>query len=213
MATFDAKRNAEKGNNKRSRLGRNHLKLFFIYFTFWPESTSLSADEEEAAVQKDLKDETSGNGEVSHLNQQQKSTYTLSFKGWGALMKHLNHCASYPIQLFLFLSICLFVLLRLATAIWLQIWVDDGDGLEEMRRANDTWTSSFHTEEEFKGVINYNPNLEFYQLIYGLIIVAMLVFGFFKGAGILITMTRGSLKVALIMQNDTEFGCRCMNWS
>ena len=105
------------------------------------------------------------------------------------------------------------VVLRLATAVWLQIWVDDGDGLEEMRRANDTWTSSFHTEEEFKGVINYNPNLEFYQLIYGLIIVAMLVFGFFKGAGILITMTRGSLKVASIMQNDTEFGCRCMNWS
>ena len=110
-------------------------------------------------------------------------------------MKHLNHCASYPVQLFLFLSICLFVLLRLATAIWLQIWVDDGDGLEELRRANSTWTASFHTEEEFKGVINYNPNLEFYQLIYGLIIVAMLVFGFFKGAGILITMTRGSLKV------------------
>ena len=110
-------------------------------------------------------------------------------------MKHLNHCASYPIQLFLFFSICLFVLLRLATAIWLQIWVDDGDGLEEERRANATWTATFHTEEEFKGVINYNPNLEFYQLIYGLIIVAMLVFGFFKGAGILITMTRGSLKV------------------
>ena len=127
--------------------------------------------------------------------------HCLSFKGWGALMKHLNHCASYPVQLFLFLSICLFVLLRLATAIWLQIWVDDGDGLEEVRRANATWTDGFHTEEEFKGVINNNPNLEFYQLIYGLIIIAMLVFGFFKGAGILITMTRGSLKVISTMQD------------
>ena len=110
-------------------------------------------------------------------------------------MKHLNHCASYPVQLFLFLSICLFVVLRLATAVWLQIWVDDGDGLEEARRANSTWKATFHTEEEFKGVINDNPNLEFYQLVYGLIIIAMLVFGFFKGAGILITLTRGSLKV------------------
>ena len=127
--------------------------------------------------------------------------HCLCFKGWGALMKHLNHCASYPVQLFLFLSICLFVLLRLATAIWLQIWVDDGDGLEEVRRANATWTDGFHTEEEFKGVINNNPNLEFYQLIYGLIIIAMLVFGFFKGAGILITMTRGSLKVISTMQD------------
>ena len=44
-------------------------------------------------------------------------------------------------------------------------------------------------------MINDNPNLEFYQLVYGLIIIAMLVFGFFKGAGILITLTRGSLKV------------------
>ena len=110
-------------------------------------------------------------------------------------MRHLNHCASYPVQLFLFLSICLFVVLRLATAVWLQIWVDDGDGLEEARRTNSTWTTTFHTDEEFKGVINDNPNLEFYQLVYGLIIIAMLVFGFFKGAGILITLTRGSLKV------------------
>ena len=110
-------------------------------------------------------------------------------------MKHLNHCASYPVQLFLFLSICLFVVLRLATAVWLQIWVDDGDGLEEARRTNSTWTTTFHTDEEFKGVINDSPNLEFYQLVYGLIIIAMLVFGFFKGAGILITLTRGSLKV------------------
>ena len=116
-------------------------------------------------------------------------------QGWGALMRHLNHCASYPVQLFLFLSICLFVVLRLATAVWLQIWVDDGDGLEEARRANSTWTTTFHTDEEFKGVINDNPNLEIYQLVYGLIIIAMLVFGFFKGAGILITLTRGSLKV------------------
>ena len=159
----------------------------------------MSPEEEEAAVQKDLKDESSGNGEVFHHNQSLNfvlhSLHCASYKGWGALMKHLNHCASYPVQIFLFLSICLFVLLRLATAIWLQIWVDDGDGLEELRRANATWSASSHTEEEFKGVINYNPNLEFYQLVYGLIIVAMLIFGFFKGAGILIAMTRGSLKV------------------
>ena len=60
-------------------------------------------------------------------------------------MKHLNHCASYPVQLFLFLSICLFVVLRLATAVWLQIWVDDGDGLEEARRTNSTWTTTSTT--------------------------------------------------------------------
>ena len=93
---------------------------------------------------------------------------------------------------------CLFVVLRLATAIWLQVWVDDGDGMEAARRENASITSTVLSEEEFKGIINNNPRLGFYQLTYGLIIVAMLVFGFFKGAGILITLTRGSFKVEAI---------------
>ena len=65
MATFDAKRNADKGNSKRSQLGGKISKSFLCKFPFWTESTSLSPDEEEAAVQKDQKDESSGNGEVS----------------------------------------------------------------------------------------------------------------------------------------------------
>ena len=75
MATFDAKRNVDKGNSKRSRLGGENINIFFLssfpknqqvlyQFSFWPESTSLSTVEEEAAVQKDLKEESSGNGEV-----------------------------------------------------------------------------------------------------------------------------------------------------
>jgi len=147
------------------------------------ESITLSVKEEEPALQKvDGGEESSGNGE-----------------GWGALFKHLSHCASYPVQLFLFLSMCLFVVLRLATAIWLQVWVDDGDGMEGARRDNASFTSTVLSEEDFKGIINNNPRLGFYQLIYGLIIVAMLVFGFFKGAGILITLTRGSFKVHNLM--------------
>ena len=87
------------------------------------------------------------------------------------------------------------MVLRLGTAIWLQVWIDDGDGREAARRDNASFTSTVLSEDEFKGIINNNPKLGFYQLIYSLIIVAMLVFGFFKGAGILITLTRGSFKV------------------
>ena len=119
----------------------------------------------------------------------------LCTQGWGALFKFLRHCASYPVQLFLFSSIVLFVVLRLATAIWLQVWIDDGDGMEDLRRDNASWTTATHSKEEFTGFINYNPRLGYYQLIYGLIIVGMITFGFFKGAGLLITMTRGSLRV------------------
>ena len=69
MATFDAKRNVDKGNAKRSmsRLGGENINNLCL-FPFWTESTSLSPDEEEAAIQKDLKDESSGNGEVFHQN-------------------------------------------------------------------------------------------------------------------------------------------------
>ena len=69
MATFDAKRNVDKENTKRSmsRLGGENINIVCL-FPFWTESTSLSPDEEEAAIQKDLKDESSGNGEVFHQN-------------------------------------------------------------------------------------------------------------------------------------------------
>jgi len=40
------------------------------------------------------------------------------------------------------------------------------------------------TEEELKGYVNDNPNLFFYQLVYGLTFCIMMVIGLIKGIGI-----------------------------
>lgn len=61
----------------------------------------------------------------------------------------------------LFLVVVLFALSRLFTAIWLEIWLDKGDGLESERRHN----QSIHghglnlTETELKGYVTDNPDL------------------------------------------------------
>ena len=79
---------------------------------------------------------------------------------------------------FIFFSILVFALLRLMSSIWIQIWMDAGDGLEGQRTQNITFVNS--SDLELKGLINNNPKLWLYQLIYGLIFIAMLIFGFFK---------------------------------
>lgn len=116
-------------------------------------------------------------------------------QGWKALFNFFDLCTPKPLQLLILLSMTSFGLCRLFTTIWLQVWVDAGDGQEAARRANTTWLETEHTEEQWKGDLNYHPRLWLYQLVYGLIIVAMLIFGFLKGAGTMLTMTRGSLKV------------------
>merc|ERR1712106_597043 len=80
------------------------------------------------------------------------------------------------------------------------VWMDAGDGLEDYRKQN--ISVSDVSELELRGLINNNPKLWLYQLIYGLIILAMLVFGFLKGAGLLIKLMGGSLKIHKKMLNS-----------
>ena len=71
-----------KGTARETDLVWKIYLIVLLFFSFSTESTSVSAEEEEAAVQKDLKDESSGNGEVSHHNQ------SLNF------VIHCLHCVS-----------------------------------------------------------------------------------------------------------------------
>ena len=78
-----------------------------------------------------------------------------------------------------------FILLNLGSKIFLQKWLDAGDGLEEERRQNSSTSYSNtsylnNTPHDLKGFINYNPDLGKYQLIYGMIILAMLLAGLIK---------------------------------
>ena len=123
--------------------------------------SAVSMNDEEQVLQKLSNDES-----------------TIKGKGWSILFKYLNQCGNGYLMTFIFFSILVFALLRLMSSIWIQIWMDAGDGLEDQRTQNITFVNS--SDLELKGLINNNPKLWLYQLIYGLIIIAMLIFGFFK---------------------------------
>ena len=108
------------------------------------------------------------------ISNEEKSTQG----GWATLFKYLNECGSGFIMTCIFFSIVVFVVTRLLTAIWVQIWMDAGDGLEDYRVQNRSFSGA--SEAQLKGLINDNPNLGQYQLGYGLIILAMMASGFFK---------------------------------
>jgi len=126
------------------------------------------------------------------LNVEEKTTN----KGWGALLIYFKACGGYALMTFIGMFVALFILARLATNIWLQIWMDMGDGLEEQRRANLSTSADIILEhlssDELAGSILDNPKLWLNQLTYGLIIVAMLTFGVIKGIGLSVTLLRGS---------------------
>ena len=141
-----------KRNNSVAKQGRRNRTV-----------SVMSIKEEEEVLQKFNNDETSIKGE-----------------GWATLIRYLKECGNGFIMTFIFFSIVVFVITRLMTAIWVQIWMDAGDGLEDYRKQNISFSDV--SELELRGLINNNPNLWLYQLIYGLIILAMLVFGFLKVA-------------------------------
>ena len=62
------------------------------------------------------------------------------------------------------MSMFIFALARLFTAIWLQIWLDAGDGRSEERMNNASFANVTLTDEERKGYITNNPDLWFYQV-------------------------------------------------
>ena len=122
---------------------------------------SVLADKEEEVIQKS--------------NNQEKSIKG----GWKTLLKYLNECGNGFLMTFIFFSIIVFVITRLLTSIWIQIWMDAGDGMEDLRRTNSSDGSSL-SDDELKGLINNNPKLWLYQLVYFVMIIAMFLFGIIK---------------------------------
>ena len=82
----------------------------------------------------------------------------------------------------------LFATARLFVSIWLQIWVDDGDGsqLSKMIKENsslETYTNMSFTETQIleSQNISNNPDLWFYQLIHGISLLVLIILGLIKG--------------------------------
>ena len=117
--------------------------------------------EEEDAIQKTEKEETDS------------KTSTLK-----TLLKYFNHAGHPLVMAFIFTMLILFIVIRMFDRIYLQIWLDQGDGMQEMRKLNVSYANA--TDHVIKGYINYNPDLWKYQLGYTAIILGMLLCGFLK---------------------------------
>ncbi|XP_046999518.1 ATP-binding cassette sub-family C member 5-like isoform X1 [Schistocerca americana] len=124
--------------------------------------------------------------------------HTTTQAGYKAYLKYAKYCGGYCIMLVLLLLVLLFTLSRLGAGVWLQIWLDEGDGKEGERIYNVTHYNQ--TFDNMKGFVNDNPFLWFYQLIYGMTFVVMMVFGMIKGIGIARQLLYGSSRL-----HDTMF--------
>jgi hypothetical protein len=59
-----------------------------------------------------------------------EEVHTMTQTGWKAYMDYAKFCGGYFVMAMLLLLVLLFTLSRMASGIWLQIWLDQGDGLE-----------------------------------------------------------------------------------
>ena len=78
---------------------------------------------------------------------------------------------------------------RLFVSIWLQIWVDAGDGTEidvmltENSSTSQYVTNTTTTQDQISASQNItnNPNLWYYQLVHGISLIVMITIGLVKG--------------------------------
>ncbi|KAB7497030.1 Multidrug resistance-associated protein 5 [Armadillidium nasatum] len=111
-------------------------------------------------------------------------------------------CGGWCICMLIFLAIVLFTLCRIFNVVWLQRWLDDGDGLEKERKQNRTLYNITYSDDELKGDVTQNPNLWIYQLVYGLSFVFLIAIGIVKGIGVTFRVLAGSSKLHQDMFNS-----------
>ena len=110
--------------------------------------------------------------------------------GWAVLLKYFEACGGYLVMFFIFFIVFLFTLVRLFTSIWLQHWLDQGDGQATQRTSNATLTN-----EEVLGNIADNPDLWKYQTIHGMSLVVLVLIGLWKGIMMALALLKGSSRL------------------
>ena len=98
-------------------------------------------------------------------------------------------CGGYGIIFLLVFAIFCFAMARLFVSIWLQIWVDSGDGREiDVMMTENSSTSQYFTnitvtKDQIAASQNItnNPNLWYYQLVHGISLIVMITIGLVKG--------------------------------
>ncbi len=104
-------------------------------------------------------------------------------------------------MILLYLTVTAFACSRVFTSIWLQIWLDAGDGQELERRNNLTFLLEFNKnvtnlstipEVELKGFVTDNPNLSWYQWVYVSTLLVMIALGLIKSFSLAFRFLFGS---------------------
>uniref|UniRef100_A0A4W5JS13 ABC transmembrane type-1 domain-containing protein n=1 Tax=Hucho hucho TaxID=62062 RepID=A0A4W5JS13_9TELE len=115
-----------------------------------------------------------GSQSVSHdVNESKDQLVTQEGSQEGSVTWRTYHqyCKAAGGYILLSLIIIIFICLVGTTAFsnwWLSYWLEQGSGTANMSMSD-------------AGNISLNPELSFYQTVYGLVVVAMLVFSFVKG--------------------------------
>ena len=131
--------------------------------------------------------------EEEEIQKKEKEEPSRSSNSWAPLLRYLRECGNRLELAIIFVFVVIFVLNRLFSTVFLQKWLDTGDGREQERRQNGS--ASNLTDQELRGFVVDNPDLWKYQLGYGMIVLGMLLTGFIKGAALLFKLLRGSEKI------------------
>ncbi|XP_064086924.1 ATP-binding cassette sub-family C member 5-like isoform X2 [Macrobrachium nipponense] len=104
-------------------------------------------------------------------------------------------CGGWCIVGLIFFAIVIFTLSRMFNAVWLQTWLDQGDGRKEERKENITMYNLTFSGDELLGSVTHNPDLWMYQLVYIMSFVMLLITGVIKGTGVTFRVLSGSSRL------------------
>lgn len=114
---------------------------------------------------------------------------------WSIVRQYLQACGFWVFLLALLVFVPLFTMSRLFATVWLQYWLDKGDGRYFERQANLSVVAQNLTEDEMKGFVTDNPDLWFYQTVLAMSLPAMLLVGMLKGFSLTVQSIRGSFRL------------------
>ncbi|XP_071446417.1 ATP-binding cassette sub-family C member 12-like [Hetaerina americana] len=146
---------------------------------------------------------------VQHVIKENNAPKAVKKPSW----KYLKMCGGYCISIISASAMVLFSITRLFNSIWLQIWLDAGNGnnfqllpggepvLENKNNASLPelrYWSSPHREtmaEGHSGLVGDNPELWLYQTVYGSLLAALLFSCFLKAFSTATLLMRGSRRL------------------